>query len=401
MCAVVYDEEFTASVAGSIATRPGIIAWEESQPAPGRTLAGLAKAFSTSRLEPPSEPGRIVILTSGTTGLPKGAARANPSSLLSLAPLFEKIPLRARSTTVISAPLFHTWGFGHFAFALALGSTLVLERRFDPERTLASVARGQAQTLVVVPVMLQRILDLPAESAARYDTSSLRVIAASGSALPGELALRTIDRYGDVLYNLYGSTEAAWATVAGPSELRDAPGTAGTPPRGTVVRIFDEQDRPVDRGTTGRIFVGNEMTFTGYTDGGTKAAIDGLVSTGDLGHFDEHGRLFVSGRDDEMIVSGGENVFPREVEDLLADHPQIAEAAVIGVDDAQYGQRLRAFVVGRHDTELTEASIQGYVRENLARFKVPRDVVLVDELPRNPAGKVLKRELRAIDVPGS
>jgi fatty-acyl-CoA synthase len=275
------------------------------------------------------------------------------------------------------------------------GSTLVLQRRFDPERTLAAVAENRAHTLAVVPVMLQRILDLPADVIRRYDTSGLRVIAASGSALPGDLAGRVMDAFGDVLYNLYGSTEVAWATVASPEQLRAAPGTAGTPPRGTVVRLFDGSGAEVPCGAPGRIFVGNDMLFDGYTGGGTKASIGDLMSTGDVGYMDEAGRLFVAGRDDEMIISGGENVFPREVEDLIAAHPAVQEVAVIGVDDAEFGQRLRAFVVLRPAATLSAAELQDRVRESLARFKVPRDVLFVGQLPRNAAGKVLKKQLQA------
>ena len=154
-----------------------------------------------------------------------------------------------------------------------------------------------------------------------------------------------MDLFGENLYNLYGSTEVAWATIATPQDLREAPGTAGKPPRGTVVKLFDDDGKPVAQGDTGRIFVGNEMQFEGYTGGGDKDVIEGLMSSGDVGHFDEKGRLFVDGRDDDMIVSGGENVFPQEVEDLLSGHEKIAEAAVFGVDDEEFGQRLKAVVV--------------------------------------------------------
>ena len=201
--------------------------------------------------------------------------------------------------------------------------------------------------------MLQRLLDLRRDGRSTgYDTSHpAQVIAASGSALPGELAVKVMDRFGDVLYNLYGSTEVAWATIATPDDLRAAPGTAGPPPRGTVVKLLDENGVEVPPGETGRIFVGNEMMFEGYTGGGGKKISAGSWSSGDVGHFDAGGRLFVDGRDDEMIVSGGENVFPREVEDLLADHEAIEEAAVIGVADEQFGQRLKAFVVPRDGRE--------------------------------------------------
>ena len=182
-------------------------------------------------LQPPAEPGRTVILTSGTTGTPKGAARRQPDSIEPVAALFSKIPLRARETTMIAAPLFHSWGFAHFTIALPLASTIVLRRRFDPEDTLRAVAHHAATALVLVPVMLQRILELGEETIARYDTSSLRVIALSGSALPGELATRAMDVFGDVLYNLYGSTEVAWATIATPDGPARRPGHGRASPR--------------------------------------------------------------------------------------------------------------------------------------------------------------------------
>jgi fatty-acyl-CoA synthase len=335
-----------------------------------------------------------VILTSGTTGAPKGAARKEPDSLEPMAAMLSKIPLRAQGATMIAAPMFHSWGFAHFTLALPLASTLVLRRKFDPEDTLRAVAHHRASALALVPVMLQRILDLGAETISRYDLHALKVIALSGSALPGDLATRTMDVFGDVLYNLYGSTEVAWATIATPEDLRAAPGTAGRPPMGTVVKLLDGEGREVGSGEGGRIFVQNEMMFDGYTGGGGKEVVGGLMSTGDVGHFDEAGRLFVDGRDDEMIVSGGENVFPREVEDLLADHEAVEEAAVIGVPDEDFGQRLKAFVVRREGAQLDEEDVKRYVKENLARFKVPREVIFVEELPRNATGKVLKRVLR-------
>jgi fatty-acyl-CoA synthase len=396
--AVIYDEDFADLVAEGAAERKRFVAWCESDAtaaAPGSDprLEDLIARGADSDLRPPAEKGSVVILTSGTTGTPKGAARKEPDSLGPAAALFSKIPLKARQTTMIAAPMFHSWGFAHFTLALPLASTLVLRRRFDPEETLRAVAQTRATALAVVPVMLQRIMDLGPETIGRYDLGALRVIALSGSALPGELATRAMDAFGEVLYNLYGSTEVAWATIATPADLRAAPGTAGSPPIGTVVKLLDESGREVPRGESGRIFVGNEMMFDGYTGGGNKEILDGLMSTGDVGHLDSDGRLFVDGRDDEMIVSGGENVFPREVEDLLSDHADIEEAAVVGVPDAEFGQRLKAFVVPRNGTELDEETIKDYVKHNLARYKVPREVVFLSELPRNATGKILKRDL--------
>ena len=399
--AVIYDEEFTELVREGAAAKLRFIAWSETR-AEGDGQAGpsdplletLIARGDESELGPPLEKGRVVILTSGTTGKPKGAPRKQPDSMEPAAALFSKIPLKARETTMIAAPLFHSWGYAHYNLALPLGSTLVLRRRFDPEETLRAVALHRATALVVVPVMLQRILDLGEETIARYDTHALRVIALSGSSLPGDLATRALDTFGEVLYNLYGSTEVAWATVATPEDLRAAPGTAGRPPMGTVVKLLDEEGHVAKPGEPGRIFVANEMMFEGYTDGGGKEIVGGLMSTGDVGRFDDQGRLFVDGRDDEMIVSGAENVFPREVEDLLAAHQGIEEVAVVGVPDEEFGQRLKAFVVRRNGAELSELAVQEYVKQSLARYKVPREVEFVERLPRNETGKILKRELK-------
>ena len=395
--AIIYDSEFQELLSGAEKEAPDItrfVAWADdgddvSEP---RTEKAIQET-SDAPLDPPDEPSRFIVLTSGTTGTPKGAQRASPASLAPLAVLLSKIPLRAEETTMIAAPLFHSWGFMHFSLGLALGSTYVLQRRFKPEAVLGAIEEHGAQALAVVPVMLQRIMELDEEKRSKYDLSSLRVTAVSGSALPGELAIRWMDAFGDNIYNLYGSTEVAWASIATPEDMRRAPGTAGRVPYGTVVKLYDEDGKEVPRGETGRIFVGNEMSFEGYTGGGGKDVIDGLLSSGDVGHFDDNGCLFVDGRDDEMIVSGGENVFPREVEDVLSDHEAIDEAAVIGVDDDKFGQRLKAFVVTSPGKDLDEDGVKSHVKDNLARYKVPRDVEFLDELPRNPTGKVLKREL--------
>jgi fatty-acyl-CoA synthase len=393
--AVIYDEEFTGLVEPGAASLKRFIAWRDEDSTPREPLIeDLIARGSEQDLEPPAEPGRVVILTSGTTGTPKGATRKQPDSIEPIAALFSTIPLRARQTTVIAAPMFHSWGFAHLSLGLSLSSTLVLRRRFDPEETLRVVSQHRASALAVVPVMLQRMLDLDPATIAKHDLHALRIIALSGSALPGELATRAMDAFGDVLYNLYGSTEVAWATIATPADLRAAPGTAGRPPIGTVVKLLDEHGAEVPKGQTGRIFVANEMMFDGYTGGGGKEIVDGLMSTGDMGRLDESGRLFVDGRDDEMVVSGGENVFPREVEDLLSDMESVEEVAVVGVADEQFGQRLKAFVVARDGASLTEQQVQEHVKSNLARYKVPREVVFLDELPRNATGKVLKTELR-------
>jgi acyl-CoA synthetase (AMP-forming)/AMP-acid ligase II len=391
--ALVYDEEFAELLGEVDAGVQRVVAWcteETSEP----TLDSLIATGEETNLKPPPDKPRFVILTSGTTGTPKGAQRSSPDGLFALAAMIDKMPYRSRETMMIAAPLFHSWGFFHFVMSLPTASTMVLRRRFDEEEVLGAVQEHRAQVLAVVPVMLQRILQLPEEALDSYDLSSLRIVSLSGSALPGELATAWMDRFGDNIYNLYGSTEVAYATVATPEDLRAAPGTAGRPPRGTVVRLYDEEGREVPRGEVGRIFVGNQMSFEGYTGGGGKEAIDDLLSSGDVGHLDVDGRLFIDGRDDEMIVSGGENVFPREVEDLLADHEAVVEVAVIGVEDEEFGQRLKAFVVAT-ESGVSEGDLKTHVKAHLAAYKAPREVEFVEELPRNATGKILKRELHA------
>ena len=396
--ALIYDEEFEELLEDAGKRRKRFVAWHDSDDTNDPTLDDLLADGDFGDPVPPESEGRAVILTSGTTGTPKGASRGQPQSMDPAAALFSRIPLKARQTTHIAAPLFHSWGFAHFTLGMLLGSSIVLRRKFDPEQSLSEVARHRCDSLVVVPVMMSRILELPEEVLEKYDTSSLTVVAASGSALPGDLAIDWMDRFGDTLYNLYGSTEVAWATIATPADMRAAPGTAGRVPRGTILKLLDEQGAEVPTGETGRIFVGNDMLFEGYTgdDGGSKVMVGGLMSTGDVGRLDEAGRLFVEGRDDEMIVSGGENVFPKEVEDLLARHKSVSDVAAVGVDDDKFGQRLRAFVVPA-GSKPSEDELKAYVKKNLAGFKVPRDIWFLDELPRNATGKVLKRELKEME----
>src|SRR3954452_3038678 len=393
--AIVYDEEFAEVLADAGKRRKRYIAWAEpEEETKDPTLESLIERGDRSGVIPPKEAGKAVILTSGTTGTPKGASRSQPKSLDPVAALLEVIPLRARESTMIAAPLFHSWGFAHFMLGMSLSSTIVLKRKFDEEATLSLTAQHRCTVLVAVPVMIQRILELPDEVLDRYDLSHVRAVPLSGSALPGDLSDRWMDHFGENLYNLYGSTQVARATIAPPRDLREAPGTAGKPPRGTVVKLFDEHGREVERGRTGRIFVGNDVQFEGYTGGGSKDEIEGLLSSGDVGHFDDAGRLFVDGRDDDMIVSGGENVFPAEVEDLLMKHSDVSDAAVFGVDDEKFGQRLKAVGVARDGASPSEEKLKAYVKENLAGYKVPRDVEFRDELPRTSTGKVLKRELK-------
>ena len=245
--------------------------------------------------------------------------------------------------------------------------------------------------LAVVPAILQRLLASPALDTT--DLSSLRIVASSGSALPVPVVEEWLDRVGPNLYNLYGSTEVGQATLATPDDLAREPATAGRAMPGSVVAILDDSGNEVGPGTIGRIFVGSGAQFEQYTGGGGKEIIGGLMSSGDVGHLTPDGLLFVTGRADDMIVSGGENVFPREVEDLLLAHPAIVDVAVVGVDDPEFGQRLAAHVVKAKGARLSAKAVRQLVADNLARHKTPRDVHFVSELPRTATGKLRRNQL--------
>jgi fatty-acyl-CoA synthase len=392
--ALVFDDEFTEILGEVPESIPRYLGWVDGPAtAEHETLEELIGAGSGSALRRPRSPGGLVLLTSGTTGTPKGAPR-HVSSPFSAAQFLDRIPLRPGERTFLGAPLFHGTGLSQFLLTLSLGSTTLLRRRFDPRETLRALAEYRVEALVVVPTMLQRILNLDESEIRAHDTSALRIIFCAGSALPPKVGTRAMELFGDVVYNLYGSTEVAVATVATPEDWKQAPGTVGRPPVGCTVRLYDEAGRPVTApGTVARVFVGSGLRFSGYTGGGSKEEIDGLLSSGDVGHFDASGLLFIDGRDDDMIVSGGENVFPAEVENLLVEHPAVADAAVVGVPDEEFGQRLKAFLVLRPGRSLDPEKVRAHVKANLARHKVPRDVEFVSDLPRNATGKLLRGQL--------
>ncbi len=373
---------------------PRVLARVEGDP-DAVTLEQLIERGSRGPPEPPADEGRTVILTSGTTGTPKGARLARPGGLEPLAQLLRVVPLQAGSAYLIPAPLFHAHGYGQLILGASLGCTVVLPRRFDPERTLALIERHRVESMAAVPVMLKRIMDLPPATRRRFDVTSLNAVVCSGSSLDPGLARAFMDEFGPVIYNLYGSTEMAWATIATPQDLLQAPGTVGRPPPHTRVEILGEDGRRLPAGERGRIFVGHEMLFEGYTDGRAgRERIEGMLTAGDLGHVDADGRLFVDAREDDMIISGGENLYPGEIEDALSAHPDVAEVAVVGAEDEDFGERPVAFVVLEPGRTLSAEDVDGFARKHLSRFKVPRDVVILEELPRNALGKVLRRELR-------
>lgn len=393
---VIYDEEFSAIVERAMADKPDatrILAWTDEL-TDGLTLDRLVEANLGKRPAPAERKSDIILLTSGTTGTPKGAKRGEGSGGAGdLKAVLDRTPWRVEEATVIVAPMFHAWGFSQLLFSALLACTIVTRRKFDPEATLELVDRYKATGLVVVPVMFDRIMDLPDDVLNRYSGKSLRFATASGSRMRPDVVIKFMDRFGDVIYNNYNATEAGMIATATPTDLRAAPETAGTPADGTEIRIYDPEFNELPAGQTGSIFVRSGTLFDGYTSGSTKDFHDGFMASGDVGYLDEAGRLFVVGRDDEMIVSGGENVYPIEVEKTLTRHSDVKEAVVLGVDDEQYGQRLVAFVVLNDGGSATPDDLKQHVRDNLANYKVPRQITVLDELPRGSTGKVVRKDL--------
>jgi fatty-acyl-CoA synthase len=424
------DEEFIPLLPAGFDECPVIINWEENHTTAARIPEGhqhdeveyagnVAEATATEdhatrnpdwptltqvlRSTPheqkiPTRPrrGRTIILTSGTTGTPKGARRPEPRTYLPASSIMSRIPLKQHRGYYIAAPMFHTWGFAQIQLGLALRSTLILQRRFSPVDAVKLIEANRPDAIAIVPTMLRRLL-----AAVPDDFNpGTRVITACGEALPPAVIEETTRKFGKVLYNLYGSTEVSWASIAKPEELAEHPTTAGKPPMATVLKIFDDNGTELPEGEIGRIFVGNDMLFEGYTRPGVdKETIQGLVATGDLGYYQD-GLLYIAGRSDDMIVSGGENVFPQETEDILYGLPEVEEVHVHGVDDDDFGQSLCAYVVltaeaADTDREAFKEKAKAAVKDKLARHNVPRSYVFMDSLPRNAVGKVVPRELPA------
>jgi fatty-acyl-CoA synthase len=396
--AVIYDEEFTGTVDRALADKPDatrIIAWTDG-PQGGLTVEKMIAEQTGRQPQRVSTKSKVILLTSGTTGSPKGAkhsggADGGPGILKAI---LDRTPWRAEEPVVVVAPMFHAWGFSQLVFAASMACTVVTRRKFDPEATLELIDRHRATGLCVVPVMFDRIMELPDEVRGKYSGRSLRFAAASGSRMRPEVVIKFMDQFGDVIYNNYNATEAGMIATATPQDLRAAPDTAGKPAGGTEIRILDTDFNELPAGEVGGIYVRNSTQFDGYTSGKTKDFHEGFMSSGDVGYLDDAGRLFVVGRDDEMIVSGGENVYPIEVEKTLTAHDDVAEVSVIGVDDEQFGQRLAAFVVLNDGATATPELLKQHVRESLANYKVPRDITILDELPRSSTGKIVRRELQ-------
>ena len=351
----------------------------------GRQPASPPAPFTRDRGTP-----KVIIHTSGTTGTPKGAARnSSAAGISALANLLAVVPYSRDDVVYCPAPLFHSFGLATFTFATVLGATLILPEKFDPEESLRLIDEHRATAASFVPVMMRRIVSLDDEVKSKYDMSSLRIVMASGSVLSEDLRKAAIELFGDVLYDLYGSTEIGWVAIATPEDMRKRPKTVGRPVEGIDVAIFSPAGDRLPPGETGELYVKSDILFEGYTSGEAKNEREGYMSIGDLGRLDDAGYLYVESRSDDMVVVGGENVYPIEVEQVIEDVSGVSEVTVFGLEDEEYGQVLVAFVVG----SVSEEDVRVACKNELASYKVPRRVEIVDELPRTSTGKVLKREL--------
>ena len=332
--------------------------------------------------------GNLVLMSSGTTGIPKGIVRPEPRMPFVVAGYLEAIPWRAGDTVQLTASIFHTWGWSALQIALATRSTIVTRRIFDPEACFRDIQRYRCDGLISSPIFFKQMLDLEEN----YDTSSLRYLASAGNAVSPALLRRTTERFGPILANIYGSTELALAAAASPEQMQADPTTVGKIPPGTVLKLYDDQGNEVRPGQTGRIFLHNETALRGYTNPATEMVeIDGLVEMGDLGYLDDDGYLHVQSRNDDMIIVGGENVHPQSVVEVLEDMPGVGEVYAHGVDDEQMFKRIAVWVV--RSADITADAVRDWVRAHLADHSIPRDVHFVDELPRNAVGKVVPRFL--------
>ncbi|MGZ3448941.1 MAG: class I adenylate-forming enzyme family protein [Polyangiales bacterium] len=355
-----------------------------------------------------AEEGAVVVYTSGTTGKPKGAVRKfNKELLPSIFRFLRETPFRADDVHLAACPLYHTTAFGFIAMSQILGATIVLMDEYDPKRYLENVEKHQVTTTVLVPTMLHRLLSLGDQEIQKHDTRSLKALFCTSAPLPGPDSNKAMELFGDIVWNLYGSTETGIVTLARPEDLKHSPGTIGRAVAGNEIRLLDDQGNDVPEGEVGELFTKNAMLVAGYhaDEGATKSSMkDGHFSVGDLARRDARGCYHLEGRKRDMIISGGVNVYPAEVESVLEKHPAVDEVAVVGLPDPEWGERVTAVVVAKNAGANLEAELKAWCKEQLAGPKVPRAFVILppgEHLPRNPTGKVLKRDLRAKLAPQS
>jgi len=338
-----------------------------------------------------------VVYTSGTTGRPKGAVRDLAAlGAMELLRVLERLPLRVGDRHLVVAPLYHSGAQAFTMINSALGATVVLMDHFEASRALDLLSHERINSAFMVPTMIRRILELPAELHARRPTPALRALVSGAAPFGAGLRAQAIERFGPgVIFDFYGATELGWVTLCDGHEMLARPGTLGRPLAGQEIRVVAEDGRALPAGEVGKIYTRSGQHMRGYLDddAATQEIRDrGFVTVDDLGYVDADGHLFLTGRARDMVISGGVNVYPIEVESVLSQHPCIRDVAVLGIPDEEWGERLLAVVVPGAGFDPEEAST--WARARLAKAKLPRRWETVDAIPRNPTGKILKGVLR-------
>ncbi|WP_326542080.1 AMP-binding protein [Pseudorhodoferax sp.] len=367
-----------------------------------------AGAFALGQAPLPPATGvafNTVVYTSGTTGRPKGVRRlpVPAGERAALEAAGQQVGrtvygVTAASRALLSAPMYHSATMSFVLSCCSAGATLVLEPGFAAERTLALIEQHRITHAYLVPTMYQRLLALPEAVRSRHDLSSLQQVSSTGSPCAPDLKRRMIDWFGPVITEAYGSSEAGYTTFIDSASWLQRPGSAGRALGAAQVRILDEAGAPVPAGQMGLIYVRQpatpDFTYIGRDEARAAIGRDGLVTLGDMGYLDAEGYLFICDRKSDMVISGGVNIYPAEIEAELVTMPGVADAAVFGIPDAEFGEGLAAAVQLRPGAVLDAAAVQAWLRERLANYKVPRTIAFHDSLPREDTGKIFKRRLR-------
>ncbi|MGH9171754.1 MAG: class I adenylate-forming enzyme family protein [Acidimicrobiales bacterium] len=363
-------------------------------------LEGRVDDYPTEEVQPEDDsPGGTMIYTSGTTGQPKGAVRTGAPNVEQTRAFVRLIGYQPDDVYITTGPLYHSGPGGFATLALALGNTIVLQHKFDPEDWLRLVDTYQVTTTFTAPTPIRMVCSLPAEVKDRYDRSSMKRFIAN--AAPWSLALKKLylaDFPTDSLWEVYGSTELGVDTVLGPEDHLRRPGSCGRAAPGVDIKLFDDDGAEVTEAhVKGELYVRADNVYSAYYKAEEKYQADmrGEYHTvGDVAYFDEDGYFYIADRKRDMIISGGMNIYPAEIEAVLDQSPDIYEAAVIGIPNVEWGESVHAVVVPAHPGVSADAVVE-FARTELAGYKVPRTVSFVAELPKTGSGKVLKRELRA------
>lgn len=338
------------------------------------------------------------VYTSGTTGSPKGAVRDMAKTGMSIINrILEGLPFRHGDRHLIACPLYHSGAQAFLHLLSGLGAEIHLLEAFDAEQTLKTLSESRIHHAFLVPTMAQRILNLPAATLERYRPRDLTGLVFGAAPFPAELRKRVTAYFGEVAYDFYGSTETGWVTLAKPEDIRRHPDSVGKVIAGNDVRVLDDARNVLPPGSVGELFVRNSMSIEHYhgdPEATAKSRHGEFFSVGDLARVDSEGYVFLAGRKVDMVISGGVNLYPVEIEDVLRQHPAVEDCAIIGVPDVDWGEALVAYVVKRAGQKVTANQLLEHCASELARYKKPKAVCFIDALPRNPTGKVLKRDLR-------